>query len=278
MYEVIDINNNLNMRTMEYATESRVRLASNYDGTGVDKGHCVQFIWGTDKLGLMRISQGAGIPTSPGGCFVYHSNAVEIEYLLDSVGKLEYPDGTSVEVLPGDCSCSQPGQPHRMEPIAPKHMQIAVFLSCAPDVCDRIKYDPKIVQHKCDKWNVKRCADLPSTDYGDPLVDVKLVYEENDRDVCFCQVTMKPGAMIPMEHFICNANCDEIMLVTEGFGLAIYPDKTYSLYKDMSMYNYAGQPYKYVNTGDNDLVLLCLFSKNRFNDIERKTIKMNFSR
>lgn len=277
MYEVIDINNNLNMRTMKYATESRVRLASNYDGTGVDKGHCVQFIWGTDKLGLMRISQGAGIPTSPKGCFVYHSNAVEIEYLLDSVGKLEYPDGTTLEVHPGDCSCSQPGQPHRMEAIAPKHMQLAVFLSCAPDVCDRVKYDPKKQQHKCDKWAVKRVADLPSVDNVDPLVDIKVVYEENDREVCLCQVTMKPGAMIPTDHFICNANCDEIVLVKEGGGLAIYPDKTYSLYKDMSMYNYEGQPYKYINTSDNDLVLLCLFSKNRFIEIERKMIKLYYS-
>lgn len=276
MYEVIDINNNLNMRTMKYAPETRTGLASNYERTGVDKGHCVQCIWGTDKLGLMRISQGAGIPTSPKGCFVYHSNAVEIEYLLDSVGELEYPDGTILKVYPGDCSITQPGQPHRMETIAPKHMQLAVFLSCAPEVCDRVNFDPKTEQHKCDKWNVKRVADLPSADYGDPLVDVKLVYEENDKDACLCQVTMKPGAMIPMEHFICNANCDEIVLVIEGKGLAVYPDKSYSLYKDISMYNYAGQPYKYINIGDSDLVLLCLFSVNRFNDLDRRTIRLDY--
>lgn len=278
MYEVIDINNNLNMRTMQYATETRSGLATNYEGDGVDKGHCVQSIWGTDKLGLMRISQGAGIATSPEGCFIYHSNAVEIEYVLSSEAKLEYPDGTIVDVYPGDCSCSQPGQPHRMETTGKEHMQLAVLLSCSPKMCDRVIYDPKTEQHECDKWDVKRCDELLSLDYGDPLVDIKVVYEGNDKDVCFCQVTMKPGATVPMEHFICNANCDEIVLVKEGVGLAIYPDKTYPLYRDMSMYNYSGQPYKYINTGNTDLVLLNLYSKNFFNEIEKETIKMNYTK
>ena len=279
MYGIIDINNNMDLKTMTYAVETRTSLASNYDGDGVDKGHCVQSIWGTDKLGLMRIRQGAGIATSPEGLYVYHSNAVEIEYLMDGVGRLDYPDGTVRDVYPGDCSITQPGQPHRMEPIVPKHMEIAVMLSCPPHVCDRVKYNPKALQgepHKCDKWNLKRCAEQPSVDSGDPLVDIKPIYEENTYDVCFCLVTLKPGAMVPINHFISNANCDEIVLVTEGSGIAVYPDKSYALYRDVSMYNYAGQPYKYINTGDSDLVLLCLFSKNRYSDVEKKTVIMNY--
>ncbi len=277
MYEVIDVNNNLNMKTMEYATETRASLATNYEGDGVDKGHCVQAIWGTDKLGLMRISQGAGIGTSPEGCYISHSNAVEIEYVLSSKAKLEYPDGTALNVYPGDCSCSQPGQPHRMETTGREHMQLAVFLSCQPSVCDRVVYDTENEKHKCNKWDVKTCEEVPSIENEDPLVDIKVVYEGNDKDVCFCQVTLKPGATVPMDHFISNTNCDEIVLVKEGNGLAIYPDKTYPLYSDMSMYNYAGQPYKYINTGDSDLVLLNLYSKKYFNEIERNKVKLNYT-
>ena len=96
MYEVIDGSNSLNLRTMEYDGDSRAK------GSG---GNVNRALWRTDRIGLLRITQDAGVGTvtkvAPVG-FCYHSNCVEVEYLLDSVCDLTYPDGTHVTMNPGD--------------------------------------------------------------------------------------------------------------------------------------------------------------------------------
>jgi len=102
------------------------------------------------------------------------------------------------------------------------------------------------------------------------LVDVKLVYEA--KGISFAEVTLKPGGTIPLKNFASNTNADEIVLVRSGKGLAIYPDQSYPLYTDITIYNYAGQPYKYVNTGEEDLVLLCAFSADTFKEIGFKEV------
>lgn len=271
MYKIIDVNNSLNLQTGQYETETRTRLAPGFDGDQLDKGHCVQWMWNTDKLGLIRVEQAAGMATSPKEGFVYHDNRVEIEYLLDSACDLSYPDGTHIEFLPGDCLCHDIRQPHRMETIAPKHMEIAVLLNGSLDGCSRTHFDP--ATEKETRWQVKRCAELPRAEWDNPLVDVRLVYEA--KGISFAEVTLKPGAAIPLKNFACNADADEIVLVRSGKGLAIYPDQSYPLYTDITIYNDAGQPYKYVNTGEEDLVLLCTFSADTFKEVGYKEVVLS---
>ncbi|MDR1319880.1 MAG: hypothetical protein LBK56_00400 [Gracilibacteraceae bacterium] len=271
MYTIIDANNSLNLKTKEYEPETRTRLAPGFDGDQLDKGHCVQWMWNTDKLGLIRVEQAAGMGTSPREGFVFHDNRVEIEYLLDSVCDLSYPDGTHIEFLPGDCLCHAVGQPHRMETVAPRHMEIAVFLNGSLDGCSRTHFDPR--RHKETGWQVKRCAELPGAEWNDPLVDVKIVYEEDG--ISFAEFILQPGAQIPPRDFARNNNADEIVLVRSGRGLAIYPDQSYPLYADVTAYNEAGQLYKYVNTGTENLVLLCCFSAGSLKEIGYQEVKLN---
>ena len=268
MYEIIDASNCFNLRTLEYDNESRAKGVA---------GNISRALWRTDKIGLLRISQAAGVGTitqmDPVG-FCYHSNCVEIEYLLDSICDLTYPDGTHVTLNPGDALVHQPGQPHGMQSLIPKNMQILAIYSCAPSSVDRFEFDKDTDKHANDKWKVARATDVPITPCEDPGVEIRILFENNEQPLSFAEITLKPGASIPLENFTTVNNCDEMVVVRSGKGIAIYPDKVYSLYRDITMYNYAGQPYKYVNIGNEDLHLLFTWSAYSYQDIERKIKKL----
>ena len=268
MYEVIDGSNSLNLRTMEYDGDSRAK------GSG---GNVNRALWRTDRIGLLRITQDAGVGTvtkvAPVG-FCYHSNCVEVEYLLDSVCDLTYPDGTHVTMNPGDALVHQPGQPHGMQSLIPKNMQILAIYNRAPGTVDRFEFDKNVDKHLNDKWKVTRAADVPPTPCPYPGVDIRVLFENNEQPLTFAEVTLQPGASIPLENFTEVENCDEMIVVRSGKGLAIYPDKTYPLRSEITLYNQPGQPYKYVNTGDEDLVLLYTWSIQRFGEIERADVAL----
>ena len=122
MYNILDVNTNIDLKSGEFIDETRATLSSNYRGDGYDRGHLVQEIFGTEKLGLARITQGAGIAISPPGIWLLHPNAVEIEYLIAGEGCLDYPDGTKKLEGPRGVSITQPGAPHRMAPTKPIDM------------------------------------------------------------------------------------------------------------------------------------------------------------
>lgn len=264
MYEILDAINSYNLRTKTYDTESRLKGAA---------GNCSRTLWRRDKIGLFLITQDAGVGTAtkydPVG-FVYHPNCIEIEYLLDSVCDLKYPDGTHVRMETGDVLVHQPYQPHGMQSLIPKNMQILAIYSCAPADAIRLDYDDRTQTHPCDKWAVSNVASVPSTPFDAPGVDVRILLQNNEQPLTFAEVILEPMASIPLNHFT-QVDCDEMVWVRKGGGLAIYPDQVYPLQPNFTMYNDPGQPYKYINTGDEPMHLLFTWSVFRYSDIQRSS-------
>ncbi|MDR1961422.1 MAG: hypothetical protein LBQ16_03985 [Gracilibacteraceae bacterium] len=267
MYEIIDVNNSLNLRTQVYDKESRLRTAPGYDGDPVDNGHNTHWVWRTDKLGLIMASQAAGMKTSPKGGFVLHNNAVEMEYLIEGECDLSYPGDRHVLFRVGDCLCHQPGQPHCMKAITPHRLYIAVMLSCAPGACDRTEYRGESNIKTVDSWQVKTCSEVKAELSDEGKVETRNIYENNEHPISHRVITLKPGGSYPAQGF--NAcNVDEYYYVVSGQGVARYPEKAYGLYHQITLYNYQGQPFKYVNTGKEDLVILSVSAVTKFADLK----------
>ncbi|MDR1604758.1 MAG: hypothetical protein LBS10_08235 [Gracilibacteraceae bacterium] len=273
MYEIIDVNNSLNLRTLQYDKESRLRTAPGFDGDPVDNGHNTHWVWRTEHLGLIMASQQAGMKTSPKGGFVLHNNAVEMEYLLEGECDLSYPGDRHILFRIGDCLCHQPSQPHCMEAITPHRLYIAVMISCAPGNCDRTEYRGEASIKAVDSWQVKTCAEVLPQLEDDGNVEVRGIYENNEHPISLKVITLKPGGSYPAKGFYVS-NVDEYYYVTGGQGVATYPEKAYDLRKQVTTYNYAGQAFKYVNTGAEDMVILNVAAATKYSDVKYDIVEI----
>ena len=274
MYEIIDVNNSKNLRIGDYDPATRTRLAPGFENDPPDFGHCVQWVFNTDVMSMLRVCQAAGQGTSTSPGFVFHNDHQEIEYLMSGTCLIRYPNGKTYDLVPGNCLCHIPNQPHWAMTTSSEHMKLCVVYLGRLEATSRTKWDVNKYYFKDGGYQMVHCPQHPSVEGMDPLLDVKYIYETPN--LSFADMRLKPGCVVPVHHFISNINADEMLLVLSGEGIAIYPDKTYKLYYDIAVYNRSGQPYRLINTGKEDLHLLCYYSVSDFKNLLRKEIELSF--
>ena len=260
-----------NMRTGEYMDSARMFIGPGIGGDEPDYGHCIRKIFDTDNLSMMRIPSAPGLksPAKPG--YVYHGES-EIEYCLYGDRRLSYPDGTKHLLYPGTAFMHAAGQPHAMEGLSIGESGVLCFHSCRLKDVDRSLWPAGKYLKQDGGYVVTHCWEAPAVEGGDPLVVVKEIAETYK--MCFRYVTIKPGGCTPKEHFICN-NVDQIIFVISGSGVAVYPDKSYMIETEVTAYNKAGQPYKLINTGEEDLNLAVVYHAEFFREVVQSELRVS---
>jgi len=270
-YQLIHCAYAKNMRTGEYMDNIRMFIGPGISGDEPDYGHCLRHVFDTDNLSMMRIPSAPGLksPARPG--YVFHKES-EIEYCLYGDRRLSFPDGTSHLLYPGTVFMHAAGQPHRMEGLSIGVSGVLCFHSCRLKDVGRDLWPAGKYLKQDGGYTVAHTWEAPAIEGTDPLVVVKHIAEVYK--MCFADVTIKPGGCTPKNHFIAN-NVDQIIFVISGTGLAIYPDKSYMVDTEVAAYNKAGQPYKFMNTGKEDLHLAVLYHAEFFREVVQSEVRVS---
>ena len=77
--------------------------------------------------------------------------------------------------------------------------------------------------------------------------------------ICASYHRILPGCSVPDKDFILHDN-DEIVFVLRGQGIATYPDKNYSMRRELAFYNPSGTPHKYWNNSQEELQLMVFYA------------------
>ena len=273
-YQIIDSATSVDLHSMKPVHEARLRIAGSY--TEPEMGHMNKTIFNLDNISLLLAGQEPGVD-SPYFDYVFHPGVDEIEYVLSSRGLMCYPDGKKYEVRPGHCMFHAADYPHRLHNIGQNEtLNLIVVLSEHMSKVSR-KCSPEEVRVETEGGHkLVFCPEHPATpDHnlpGDPDgLLVSNIYE--GAKTCFAYVTLKPGFSAPECDFMAGKDHNELIYVLGGTGLGVYPDKVYELRQGLIAYNPPGQPVKYINNSNDDLVLAYFCSKAKLSDVEYSIVK-----
>ncbi|MGE4483721.1 MAG: cupin domain-containing protein [Oscillospiraceae bacterium] len=263
-YEMIDIARALDMRSGEYKDAYRMFIGPGIGGDEPDYGHCLRRVFDTDNLSMLRIPSAPGLrsPAKPG--YVYHPGQAEIEYCLYGERRISYPDGKKYYLHPYSVFMHAPDQPHGMEGLSVGKSGVICFHSAKVSQVGRALWPAGKFYEAENGYTVAHTPEMAVWEGSPEGIEIKHVAETYK--MAFCDVVIKPGASTSPKFFK-KDNCDSIVFVVSGTGLFVYPDKAYCIEEEMAAYNHAGQPYRYMNTGKEDLHLAVCHHAEHFEDV-----------
>lgn len=272
-YEMVDVERAYDMRAGEYKPNLRMYIDKGTEADAEpDYGHCKRNVFDTKTLTMMRIPSAPGLksPAKPG--YVYHPGQAEIEYCLFGERHLKYPDGKDFYLHPGSVFMHSADQPHAMEGLSVGKSGVLCFHSANIKDVGRALWPFGKHYEVENGYAVVHCPEAPVSELSPKGIKAKLIC--HTWKMCMVDVSIESGVSTPVQHFIKN-NVDQIVFVVSGRGMFVYPDKAYCVHEEMSCYNHAGQPYRFVNTGNEDLHLVCVYAAENFADIKRTEVRVS---
>lgn len=271
-YEIVDVERGFDLRSQEYKPNLRTYIGPGINGDEPDYGHALHRVFNYDTLSMLRIPSAPGLrsPAKPG--YVFHPGQAEIEYCLFGERRISYPDGQKYYLHPGSLFMHAPDQPHGMEGLSVGKSGVICFHSAKVSEVGRSLWPAGKYYSAENGYKVVHCPDAPVAEDSLPGTEEKKIAETYK--MAFVDTVIKPGKTVPEEFWIRN-NVDSIVFVISGKGLFVYPDKVYNVHTEMAVYNHAGQPFRYTNTGTEDLHLAVCYNAEHFEDIKRTQVRIS---
>lgn len=264
-YRVMDCLRSLDLRTMEFVPSARTRIGGSHDGD-VDYGHDCKSILGYDNLGVLWVKQEPGVD-SPYTDYVSHPGADEIELTIDGEAIMRYADGEGGPLVPGICTYIPDGVPHGNHHPGYEDLTLLVIYPCPISSVGRAdhKIDEPYTGGK--KHTMINFLEAPAEEVAPGHFVTKIT---DGTGICAAYHRLAPGCAVPSEDFLCH-DTDEAVFVFRGGGIATYPDKTYTMKKELVFYNPAGTPHRYMNNTNEDLHLIVVFTCNSVDNVKTET-------
>lgn len=265
-YRVMDCLRSMDLRDGNFVPSARTRIGGSHDGD-VDYGHDCKSIYEYDNFGLLWVKQEPGVD-SPYHDYVSHPGADEIELTVDGEVVMRYADGEGGPLVPGICTYIPAGLPHGNHHPG---IEDAVLLVFYPKPISQVGR----TEHKLDEpyTGGKKHAMIdfyqtPAEEIAPGHFKTKLCDGEG---ICAEYHRLSPGCMTPEQNFVA-CDTDQIVFVLRGGGIATYPDKNYTMRKDIAFYNPIGTPHKYWNNTQEDLQLIVLYPCDCSDHVNRQPV------
>jgi len=268
-YKIMDVFNAIDVHTGEMLIPARIYVGGSFDGGKPDYGQCMQRVINTDELSYLYKIPDPRMdwPQAPG--YGYHDNSDEVGYIISGTFDITYPDGKKDHIGPGNAYHISKGQGYRFEGADDDlGAAYAVFYSKKVQAVSSKPFESGEIK---DGHEVKFVPDIAKKSDAPKGIEMALISASDD--VVLYDVVVKPGTVYPEKGFMTN-NCTQIIVVVSGSGTGIYPDKDYSFVKETAAYHKAGQPYKYANTGSEDLHMLVAFNAKDEKTISSKAVEI----